>query len=277
MKTIIVATDYSPAANNALEYAANLASIVKADLVLFNTYHLSGHASNALVGPKEIEKMVEQNQLHLHQLATETAEKYKIQVDWTCKLDDTVEELDKYATTSHADLVVMGMESNLIEYELFGNTTTAVIRRLKVPVLVVPNEVLFTGIEKILYAYDPACLDQDNHLDLMKEFAKQFDAKLQVLHVETKVKEGIPVAMEDGVSSEIDNLLEEIAHTYSAISSRQVGEGIAKGVEAFDADLLVMVTHKSGFLESLIKGSTTRKVVLKTRVPLLVLPNPNLN
>jgi nucleotide-binding universal stress UspA family protein len=277
MNTIIIATDYSPAATNALQYAASLASVVKADLVLFNSYHLSPHAANGLVSPTAIDQMIEHNNDDLQKLADETAKKYDLNVSRVSKTNDTIGELAQYAADHNADLVVMGMETNLIEYELFGNTTTAAIKRLKCPVLVVPGDVPFKGIGKILYAYEHTCLDQDNHLDVMKEIARKFAAELQVFHVDTKAKEGAAVAVEDSVTSTVDGLLEDLDHTYNFVGYPKIGEGIARGVEAFEADLLVMVPHKAGFLESLLKGSNTRSMTLKTRVPLLVLPNTNMN
>jgi nucleotide-binding universal stress UspA family protein len=277
MQTIIIATDYSAAATNALQYAASLASVVKADLILFNSYHLNPHAANGLVTSTGMEQMISNNNTHLQELADETAKKYGLNVGWASKSNDTVEELVKYATDQNVDLVVMGIESNLIEYELFGNTTTAVIKHLRCPVLVVPNDVPFKGIEKILYAYEHTCLDQDNHLDVMKEIARKFSAQLQVFHVDTKAKAGAAVAVDDSVTSTVDGLLEDVDHTYNFVGYPKIGEGIARGVEDFEADLLVMVPHKTGFLESLLKGSNTRSMTLKTRVPLLVLPNANMN
>jgi hypothetical protein len=40
MKTIILATDFSPAALNAANYAADLASSIKGDLLLLHSYFL---------------------------------------------------------------------------------------------------------------------------------------------------------------------------------------------------------------------------------------------
>ncbi|MEQ6121448.1 universal stress protein [Reichenbachiella sp. MALMAid0571] len=277
MKTIIIATDYSAVASNALQYAANLACVVNADLVLFNTYHLSGHASNALITPMEIDRMVSKNEKHMQELANETAQKYHLNVTWVSKMNDTVEELEKYVNTHSADLVVMGMESNLIEYTLFGNTTTKAIQRLKFPVLVVPNDVPFKPIERILYAYDQNFLDQHNHLDLMKEIARKFEAKLQVFHVETKTKDAVHTPHQDQAVGTIDHILEDVDHTYSIVENPRIAEGIIHEVEVYQADILAMVPHKQGFLESLLKGSTTRKMALTIRIPLLVLPNINVN
>ncbi|MBT33134.1 MAG: hypothetical protein CMO01_26030 [Thalassobius sp.] len=271
MKTIIVATDYSNAASNALSYAAELANVINAKLVLFNVYHLNIHASNARLSPDKIDQMVKNNEIRLQELADETAQKYNLSVNWYSKMANTVEELEAYATTNTVDLVVMGMETNLMEYRLFGNTTTAAVRRLKFPVLVVPNEVPYKKLERVLYACEYKYLEKDNHLDLLKDLARKYNAQLQVLHVETKVKEA--ELADNQFISNVDNLMEDVAHTYNFVESSNISKGIEKGVNEFNADLLVMVPHKAGFLESIMKGSVTREMTLKTRVPLLVLPN----
>ncbi|WP_432327069.1 universal stress protein [Mucilaginibacter sp. P25] len=49
MKTIIAATDYSPAAENAVTYAAALAKHFNYRLLLFNAFSLSLHESNTLL------------------------------------------------------------------------------------------------------------------------------------------------------------------------------------------------------------------------------------
>ncbi len=272
MKTIIVATDFSAAANNALGYAANLASAVDADLVLFNAYHMSTHAINGMVGPEVLDRLVRNNEKQLQDLSDETAQKYNISVSWVSKTDDTIEGLNHYVKDHHPGLVVIGMESNVFSYELLGNTTTAAIKHLKTPILVVPRMATFSGIEKILYAYEPSYLDQHNQLDLMKEIARKFRAQLEVFHVDTHPKKDHP-ENEENLIHAANTILKDIPHTYSTVSNETIAEGIAQEVDHYNADLLVMVPHKTGFLASLFKGSNTRRVSLKTKVPLLVIPN----
>lgn len=272
MKTILIATDFSETASNALHFAANLATGIDANLVLFNVYHLSIHASNARVSAEEMNEMVKHNNERLQELADEIATKYHLQVTVFSKTDDTIDALEQYTSSHSVDLVVMGMDSNLVEYKMFGNTTTSAIKLQKFPVLVVPNDVPFNGINKVVYACEYTFLDEDNHLDWLKDIAKAFQAKLEILHVETAANAAV-LAGDHPMVSTLDALMEDIDHTYTIINNPKVGDGIAKGVEATGADLLIMVPHKAGFIESLFKGSTTREMTLKTRVPLLVLPN----
>lgn len=271
MKTILVATDHSDAANNALHYAANLAGIVGADLTLFHVYHPSIHASNSLVSSSTLEHLKQNSQQQLEDLAGEIAQIYHLNVNGISSQDDTVKALSEYTAIHGVDLVVMGIDSNLMDYKLFGNTTTAVIGLQQFPVLVVPNDVPFTGIGKILYPCEFRYLAQDNNLHLLKEIAHKFEAKLEVFHVETT--NGPAVLAKKELVSAMDGFLDEVEHTYHIMEYPRVSDGILREVESYQPDLLVMVPHKAGFFESLLKSSQTRGMTLKTRVPLLVLPN----
>jgi nucleotide-binding universal stress UspA family protein len=273
MKTIIVATDYSETADNALQFGAHLARVFNADLVLFNAYHLDVHVQNSLIGPDGIDKIIKGNEDRLQGLAAETSQQYGIRVNGVSKtVANTVEELENYLAVNPVDLVVMGIDSNLTEYKLFGNTTTAAIKRLRLPVLVVPNDIVFRGMQRILYACEHTYLEQDNHLDLLKEITRKFQAELQVLHIEIRPGVKVPETVGDQVRT-IDAILEDVKHTYRFVEDPDIEGGILRGVEMWQADLLVMVPHKAGFWELLLNGSTTRELTLRARVPLLILPN----
>lgn len=272
MKTIVAATDYSATATNAVQFAANLARVFKANLTLFNVYHLSVHVSNSLATPDEIDHLFRNNETRLIALAKETARQHQINVSCVSKTGDTVGALENYAATHQPDLIVVGMDSNLVEYKLFGNTTTTAIRHLKTPVLVVPNDVPFKSIGKILYACEYTYLSEDNHLNLLKEITRKFAAELQVFHVETKIKKQVSITVDEQISA-IDTIMEDVDHTYNFAENPSIIDGITREAEIWQADLLVMVPHKAGFWELLSKGSATRKMTLITRIPLLLLPN----
>lgn len=272
MKTIMVATDYSATATNALHYGASIACEFNAELILFNVYNVSIHVRNALVTPEAVDHLVKNNDERLKAIAEETAKQYQIKVSQVIKTEDTVEEMENYLSKQPVDLIVMGMESNLAEYKLFGNTTTAAIRRIKYPLLVVPNDISFEGIKRILYACEYTYLSKDNHLNVLKEIARKFHAELEVLHVEAEIREQTAIKFGKQIHA-VDAILQDTDHTYNFVENLNVGEGIMQEVQAWRADLLVMVPHKTHLLEFLLTGSDTRKMALRTRVPLLVLPN----
>lgn len=270
MKTILVATDYSSTANNALNYAAHLAKKTNAELVLLNVYKLSIHASNSMASTSDIEKLVKKSEDKLIELALKTEDQYNIRVGYELGKDDTVESLKKYVNSNTVDLVVMGIETGLVEYKWFGNTTTDVIQLMQFPLMVVPNDIEFKDIDRIMYACETSYLKSDCNLGVLKEFVKDFGAELEVFHVLTNNSDE---QSDDELESMMDNILQDIDHSYRYISNPKVDEGIEIGLEQVPADLLVMVPHKPTFLESLLKGSHTSQMTVKTRIPLLVIPN----
>lgn len=270
MKTILVATDYSSPANNAVEYAAHLAKDAGTELILFNVYKLSIHASNSMASSSNVEHLKEQNEIHLSELAKDISDRFEINVSWEVGKDDTVESLKVYTQNNPVDLVVMGIESNLTEYKLFGNTTTAAIKLMQFPLLVVPNDIHFEGIHKIMYACEASFLKEDCELDILKQFIHVNSAQVDVLHVITDNSEK---EKDEKMERLIDVILSDVDHQYRYVKNSKVGDGIISALEQYPADLLVMIPHKLRFIEFLTKGSQTSQMTVKTRVPLLVIPN----
>ncbi|MCB9231785.1 MAG: universal stress protein [Bacteroidia bacterium] len=270
MKTILVATDFSAPANNAVQYAAHIAKETGADLVLFNVFKLNIHASNAIASNSTVNTLVQKNEEVLEKMAVELEKEFGIKVGWVLRQNETIPDLRDYVNSNFPDLVVMGIQSNLPEYKLFGNTTTAAIKLMLFPLLVVPNDIQYTGINRIMYACESSYLKEDCGLGVLKEFVWNFKAELEVFHVHTSDNEKESSAQLEQL---MDKLLKDVGHTYCYVSNPRVGDGIQEGLEQFPADLLVMIPHKLGFFEGLFKGSNTNQMTVKTRVPLLVIPN----
>jgi nucleotide-binding universal stress UspA family protein len=270
MKTILVATDFSTPARNAVDYAASLAKAAGAELLLFNVYKMSIHASNARASTASMNKLIKKNEDRLIKRAKETEEQFGIKVRWEMRRDNTIASLKKHMKDHAIDLVVMGIESNLKEYKMFGNTTTSVVRLMQFPMLVVPHNIQYHGIHKIMYACESSYLKDDNELDLLKQFVKDFDAQLEVFHV---LKNNPKQVRNEALENVMDRILHDIDHSFRYVNSPKVGDGIKAGLEESPADLLVMVPHKPGFIESLTKKSNTNRMTVETRIPLLVIPN----
>lgn len=271
MKTILVATDYSAAADNAVEYSARLAKDTGAELLLFNVFKLSPHASNALPSTAAVDDLVAQSEDRLHDAARAVAGRHGIAVRWFLGKDDTVQSLSAYMKTHPVDLVAMGIESGLTEYKLFGNTTTDVIHLMQFPLLVVPNGLEYAGMDKVMYACEAAYLKPDCRMALLKELVGAFKAKLEVFHVHTH--DHGQDAERAELEQKLGRILHDVEHRFAYAQATKVGEGIRAGLERSPADLLVMVPHRLGFIESITKGSQTSQMTVRARIPLLVIPN----
>ena len=274
MKTIIVATDLSKDAGNALDYAAALAKCINAKIVLYNSFMLPAHAANTLIPASGIEKMLTSNKASLSYAALKIECAYNVETEWITNIGNVEEELDLLVDKYKADLVVMGMRGNSLDQKLFGNTTTSVIKHARYPVLAIPQDASFKGIKKILFACDNSCKFGFNTLKTLKEVVADLNAEVQVLHVE-KVKRmaAEPVMAGAALNTDLESSLQEINHTYRELDGCEVIKGIERGIEEFAADMLVMVPQKYGFWDSIVHKSKTCAMAARTSIPLLSLPN----
>jgi nucleotide-binding universal stress UspA family protein len=274
MKTIIVATDYSGSANNAIKYAAALAMRTNSTLVLVNSFELSVAAANTLLPASSMDEMFSENKKRLKDIAINTSQTFGIPVKCRTGTSFLRGELDYQVEHLDADLVVVGMSESCSKHE-FENDTISIIRHAKYPVLAIPEDASFEEISKILFAFDPDCMHAANKLPLLIEVAELFNAQIEVCHVQKK-ESSITVNQyyPGNVPINVEGLPDKVLHLYKDITEVDVVKGIESGIKDFKPDLLVMVPHKYGFWESIWHKSKTSKMTRRTHIPLLALPNP---
>ena len=275
MRTILAATDYTNASSHAVKYAAALAHHIQAKIILFNSFELPDDPNIYGGICPHLNKRIDENKIRLNEYANEISRHYEIEVNWFSKLSFVEEEIDRQVVKLQADLVVMGMKKKATEYPFFGSTTTAIISKGKYPVLVVPEDSPIKEPSRLLFACDYKCLKSNHQLPLLKEIAQAFKARVEVLHVE-KPKEQLlsqPARESGHQGPNVEGLLDGVPHFYRDLTEKDVVSGIERSIKEYEADMLVMVPHKKGFWNGLLQRSTTRKMALKTRIPLLCLPN----
>lgn len=270
MKTIIVATDFSSLAENAVDYAAAIAQRYQARLVLFNAFTIPVPAANGLLTVADFDGLQSDNQDRLKKRAEQSAEIYAIGVNYESSYAIIPEELENLLVKYEAELVVMGMEPDSLKQDLLGNTTTAVIGKLNCPVLAVPEGARFDGLKKIIFACDMLHGLPADLLPRIKAMAIAFKADLEVFFVAEKTS-GPDTGAGAGDSEVIAAALEGIAYAYKQIRSDAVIREIRQEIVATEADLLIMVPKTYGFWSSVVHRSKTRAMASGLTIPLLAI------
>lgn len=272
MRTLIVATDFSKEAENAVEFAGAAAQYTHAKVVLFNSFNIPLHVSNARLPATVFKELLDNNNLMLKNRAFELSEKYSIDVEYESSFLELNEELGNLFLKFDAEMVVMGTAAYSLGQELFGNSTTAAIMKQKFPVLAIPMGVKFKAIKKILYACDVLRGINIRILDMIKDFANLTGAEVEVFHVQNNLRKLEKSVTELVKSSQISESLEGISHSYKSIQSEMIIEEIKKEIKHTQADLLIMVPQRYGFWQSLIHKSKTRVMASQSEIPLLSIP-----
>lgn len=264
MDTIVVATDFSPAAQNAVMYTVQAAAEIKSKVILFHLYKVSTHAAYALAGTKALDAEKEVKAQQLTAMATTLSSQYGIQIEAVVSIGDFHEAVSRVVEDYQAQMLVLGMPRKTFEQDLLGNTTTSAIYTLKFPILTIPDTATYTGIKKLLYACD---LNRGVHatvLTTIKRYATAYNALLEVLYVGDAVKKV-------EAKYHVEEALSGTQFYFKEIISDAVIRTIQAEAESFEADVIIMTPHKYGFWASLIHRSKTRSLAAKGHIPLLSL------
>ncbi|MBI4944953.1 MAG: universal stress protein [Bacteroidetes bacterium] len=272
MKTILVPTDYSNSANNALQYAVELAQFSQATIILLHAYQIpipTGEVPVMMIAPQELE---EDNSMRIKKLEREVISRISgnIKIESVVRAGFVPDEIMDVAKEKSADLIVMGVTgSGKLGDALIGSNTISVIKHSQIPVLAIPKDTRYKKIQKIVLAYDYHHEMKENVMKKFKEFVELFKAKVLVLNVVSPTE--VPAYEKAVVGVTIENSLKDTEHTVFFPSAEDISEEINEFADAHQCDLLVMVPHKHKLLERLFRKSNTKQMSFHTHIPLLTL------
>lgn len=275
MKTIIVATDFSKEAENATEYAAALAQQIGGEILLFHLYTPSIHIANSRPSPNAFDEAINRVQARLDDRVKIIVDSYAVPA--TSYIGNAVgnmqEEIERLiAANADSALLVMGMAAKSLEQDLLGNTTTAVIHRLNFPVLAVPFDAKFKGIDRILFACDNLQGIHRIILERIQELALKVKASVEIFHVTNRIRKLREDGIDDETIATFGEGLEGVTYYYKDVESNVVIKEIQNELTTTNADLLIMMPNKYGFWASLIHRSKTRIMASGITIPLLSIP-----
>lgn len=272
MKRIIIATDFSTEAENAMHFSAAAAAERNYEVILFTLQNISIHALNSRISAEGLDQLILKYQDKLNKTAAKLATDYGITTIPHFAMGDFYEELPKCVETHQADLVILGMAQKSLEQDLLGNTTTQSLHRFNFPIMAIPLSVRYNGIKKILFACDMVRGVHKNILESVKSFSRDFGATVEVFHVSDKVAE---LKEKEASSAHLEEIQQEfsgISYQYKNVQSGKIIKAINDEMELIKADLLIMVPYRYGFWASLVHKSKTRVMASSNSVPLLSLP-----
>lgn len=271
MKTIIVPTDFSPIATNAMNFAANMAMGINASILLLHVYQVPVSVSEVpvvLVSADELKKSSEEKLEEVKQsLSHITSGKIKIYTE--SKLGDVVDELEELCKQIQPFAVVMGTKGATgLERILFGSTALTAIRHLKWPVIVVPPGKEFgKGIKKIGFACDFKQVVETTPVQFIKQMVKEFNAELHVLNVDFENKQFKPETPEQSLL--LHTMLEDVNPNYHFINQIDIEDGLNEFAETNNLDLLIAIPKKHKLLEGLFNKSSTKQLVVQSHIPVM--------
>lgn len=271
MKTIIVPTDFSPVATNAMNYAADMAQAINASITLLHVYQVPVSMTEVPVVMVSVDELKKGSEEKLQELKAdlEHISSGKLKVYTESRLGNTVDELEDFCEHLKPFAVVMGTKGATgLERILFGSTTLTAIKHLKWPVIVVPpGKEYGKGIRKVGFACDFQEVVESTPTDYIKSLVNEMHAELHVLNVDYEGKHFEPETPEQSLL--LHTLLEDMNPSYHFINHADIEDGLNEFSEKNNLDLLITIPKKHKLLEGIFKPSSTKQLLVQSKVPVM--------
>lgn len=270
MKKILLPTDFSKNARNAIKYAVD---VFGKDSIyyLVNIFREPHATSSSLVSIVDIlQKTSEESLVREKKKMEALFPSLDLNIEVISKYGDTTTVINNLADDKDVDFVVMGTKgASGIKEVLLGSVTADVIQKVVRPLIAVPDRCSFTGYEKMGFAADLREIKNHDCLIPMVNFAKDFNSAIEIVTIQDEV---VYASEEEAlVGLEIHDILREVEHSFVRRESEDVIEGIEAYMHEDNPDLMVLIPRKTKFWDRVFKISVTKKIALHADVPLLIL------
>ncbi|WP_019037873.1 universal stress protein [Psychroflexus tropicus] len=274
MKRILVPTDFSQRANNALKVAAQIAKKYDSEIYLLHLLELPLQLidpHNEGVGEDLPESLFFMKLAH--KKFTETFDKMSyylegINVHETVEFNEAFDGIMDITKKYNCDLVIMGSNGAEGLEEIFiGSNTEKVVRFSKVPVLVIKEEIPIFKIDSFVFVSNLS-LPNRKAFKAALNFSKAFDVELQLIYINTPHKFKTTIQL-DKMFDEFTKGIQFSASQFHVYDDRTVERGIRHASSKLNADLIGIGTHGRKGISHFMSGSLAEDIVNHVEKPVV--------
>lgn len=273
MKTILVPTDFSSYATNALKVAASIAKKIKAEIKLVHVYNFpsSGYSESKFYSDfyRQMKTKAEQKLDEL--LTSPFLDGVKISRHFVTKM--LTWELVTDTRFQLVDLIVIGSHGVSGQSKLFiGSNTAKIVQLAKAPVLTIKNEIEDFKVDKMVFASD-FLKESYTVFEKIKFFADLYGSQLFLLKVITP-KEFESTKISETLISQFVEKFDLTNYVVNIYNSLTIESGIIEFGDQVGADLIALQTHGRLGIAHLINRSLAEDIARHEARPVLSIKIP---
>ena len=279
MKNILLPTDFSKNAWNAIDYALKLFKDDECLFYLLNSYSpplvqpttagvtttttteiiLDSARKASEDGLNDVLKKITQtnkNEKHRYKILSE--------YDFFVGAVKTIEEDYKI------DLIVMGTKgSSGLKEVIIGSNTAGVIGNVKSPILAIPEKAVFGPLKEIAFATDYDYYCEKDEIEPLVDIAKKTGASIKILHTldsnDTLTKD------QEQIKKYVHEMLGKVDHSFHTLTGVSVETATRVFIQSRDIGMLCMIAKKHNFFQRIFGKPRVEEISFHIQIPYLVI------
>ena len=273
-KKILLPTDFSDNAWNAIIYALKLYANETCDFYLLNSIKIKGSTMSnfssklsSTIRKSALKDMLDLKQM-IERVNANANHNFEILVS-NADLKDALETAIKKHTIQ---MIIMGTKgaSGAKEF-FFGSNTVNVINKVRLcPILTIPDQFDFVEPKKIAFSTDFNRLYKEEELAPLKEITDLYNSEINIVHLNNE--EHLNEVQEYN-SKVLENDLKDYNHHFFWIPNYgKKANDINDFIKEQNINMLAMVNYKHSFIEKITKEPVIKTIGFQPFIPFLVIP-----
>ena len=271
MKTIVVATDFSPNANQAAQFAGQLAKDQNAKLILVHAYQVwPDNPAKTGDFPLSVDDTRENSEKSLRRLADDLSEVIGADVPIRCIAQEghAMSIICSVTKAEDADLLIMSTVGTAPQStQLMGSLATEMVAETEVSLLLIPPDSTYTGVKTLVLGIDLTASPNAVVLDTALSFARSFGSVINVLCISDNPNDADTRRQAEHIRHLLSQ--QQQPHTLTMKAGEEIYDTLLDFAHASKADLIMMLPQMRNWLQKLISEGETQRMARLTDLPLL--------
>ena len=278
MKNILVPTDFSACAKDAVDAALALAEFYNANLFMYTVVDLSDSMKMVnklhLNKEKELQQLVDNANVLFKKFAKE-AKRRGVPFQSICETGSFTKKIQQYISENEIDLVVMGSHGTSGKNERFiGSNTQKVVRNIHTPVLVIKEPLKDYSFKEVVFASNFDDVEMEAYkwfLDFIRPFQPE---TIHLLSINTTSWFSQPYALMKAAMQDFKDVTDFAACKLQFYKDASVDAGIRHFMKKTNADMVAISNRRHRPLDRILNGSNVEMLVNHSDLPVLSIDFP---
>lgn len=278
MRKIVVPSDFSKNAFNALRFAAELFKYERSEFYILHAYADEVYNQEGLLTQefmdefkettrKNSERKLEKIRIQISEHFSNPRHKFRTVASFGMLVDEVNDLIDR----ENADIIVTSTRGKTNDRTMtFGSNTLQIIKYVQCPVLSIPENYEYSDPSNILFPTDYLLPYQKRELKLVGDLARSFCSKIHMLYIS---RFSLDSFRQKDNQLNIQEHFYDVKQDYHQVDETDKTTAILQAIEDYNIDLLILVNSRHSYLENILYQSTLDKIGLHPKVPFLVLQN----
>ncbi|MBP2831493.1 universal stress protein [Aquimarina sp. U1-2] len=278
-KKIVLPTDFSKNAWNAIQYATALYKDQKCDFYILNAFNATGYALESMMVPEPGERLYEEAKARSEQGLSKILERLTFKDEhnnhefyMVSQFNSLLEAIKDIVDKEDIQMIMMGTKgiTDALDVVFGSNTVTIMEKSRNCPVMAIPEDAVYEGLEEIVFPTNFRMSFKKRELLDIIEITKISNAAIRILYASNG--EALNELQENN-KKRLQEYFDGLTHSIHTLYSLDASSAVRCFVESRDSDLIAFFNRKHSFFGSIFSRPMVKNLGRYAKVPVLALHN----